>query len=242
MAFEREETKEAVAYFIPGGAIAMIKIPALDAGDTLIYTLRHGLTELNRDKRIGGQSLDVPLLPEGVNQAEEARARFAGTPVDIVISSPLRRAVHTAEIVTGWSREAIILDALCMERSFGRLDGFTRPQVEAQYPEVRYLEIGHIGYSLNPPDGEPFPALQARAREFLRGMLGRHRGRRVLVSSHQNFLQQMHGVIREIDPFDALRTDILNLELNLFHLDARDRLRTGHKVQLAPSAARHPSF
>ena len=87
MAFEREEPKEAFAYFIPGGAIAMIKIPALDAGDTLIYTLRHGLTELNRDKRIGGQSLDVPLLPEGVNQAEEARARFAGTPVDIVIRS-----------------------------------------------------------------------------------------------------------------------------------------------------------
>ncbi len=220
----------------------MIEIPALDAGDTLIYTLRHGLTELNRDKRIGGQSLDVPLLPEGFHQAEEARARFAGISVDAVISSPLRRAIQTAEIVTGWSRAAIAVDALCTERSFGRLDGLTRAQVEASYPEVRYLEIGHIAYSLNPPDGEPFPVLQARAREFLRGVLDRHRGRRVLVSSHQNFLQQMHGVIREIDPVEALRSDILNLELNLFHLDAQGRLRADRKVQLVPSAARYPSF
>ena len=220
----------------------MIEIPALDAGDTLIYTLRHGLTELNRDKRIGGQSLDVPLLPEGMHQAEEARACFAGTPLDAVISSPLSRAIQTAQIVTGWSRAAIAVDALCMERSFGRLDGLTRAEVEATYPDVRYLQIGRIGYSLNPPDGEPFPALQARAREFLRRVLERHRGRRVLVSSHQNFLQQMHGVIREIDPFEALRSDILNLELNLFHLDAQNRLRAGRRVPLVRSAARHPSF
>ena len=220
----------------------MIEIPAVDAGDTLIYTLRHGLTELNRDKRIGGQSLDVPLLPEGIRQAEEARARFTGTPVDVVISSPLSRAIQTAEVVTGWSRAMITVDALCMERSFGRLDGLTRAQVEARHPEVRYLEIGVIGYSLNPPDGESFQALRARAREFLRGVLDRHRGRRILVSSHQNFLQQMHGVIRDIDPFEALRSDILNLELNLFHLDAQDSLQAGRKIQLVPSAARHPSF
>jgi broad specificity phosphatase PhoE len=220
----------------------MIEIPAMDAGDTLIYTLRHGLTVLNRDKRIGGQSLDVPLLPEGIHQAQVARARFAGTPVDDVISSPLSRAIQTAEIVTGWPRAAITVDALCMERSFGRLDGLTRAQVETRHPEVRYLEIGPIGYSLNPPDGESFPALHARGREFLRRVLDRHRGRRVLVSSHQNFLQQMHGVIRDIDPFEALRSDILNLELNVFHLDPQDRLRATRKVQLVPSAARHPSF
>ena len=220
----------------------MIEIPALDAGDTLIYTLRHGLTELNRDKRIGGQSLDVPLLPEGIHQAEGARARFAGTPLDAVISSPLRRAMQTAEIVTGWSRAAIAVDALCTERSFGRLDGLTRAQVEARYPEVRYLEIGRIGYSLNPPDGEPFPALQTRARRFLDGVLDRHRGRGVLVSSHQNFLQQLHGVLRAEDPLEALRWDILNLELNVFHLDPHGTAREHRVVQLVPSAAQHPSF
>jgi probable phosphoglycerate mutase len=220
----------------------MIEIPALAAGDTLICTVRHGLTELNRDKRIGGQHLDVPLLPEGIRQAEEARAAFAGTTVDVVIASPLTRAIQTAEIVTGWSRETIVIDERCTERSFGRMEGLTRAQVEDQFPDVRYLQIGDIGYSLNPPEGEPFPALQARARQFLSWVLDRYRGRRVLVSSHQIFLQQLHGVLRGEDSFEALRRDILNLEFNLFHLDSHDSVRGWRTIQLVPSAAHHPSF
>lgn len=220
----------------------MIEAPTLACGETLIWTLRHGLTELNRDKRIGGRLLDVPLLEEGIRQAEEARAAFAGTPVDVVIASPLRRAIHTAEIVTGWPGGSIVIDELCTERSFGRMDGLTRAQVESQFPDVRYLQIGHVGYSLNPPEGEPFPALQARAREFLHRLLDGNRGRRVLVSSHQNFLQQLHGVLRGEDAFEALHWDILNLELNMFLLDSHGNARDHRTVQLVPSAAEHPSF
>lgn len=220
----------------------MIEIPALAPGETLLYTVRHGLTELNRDRRIGGQQLDVPLLPEGIRQAEEARERFAGTVVDVVIASPLKRAIRTAEILTGWSREAIVIDELCTERAFGGLEGLTRAQVEAQFPEVRYLQSDHIGYSLNPPGGELFPELQSRARLFLMQVLDRYRGRHILVSSHQNFLQQLHGVLRGADPFAALRWDILNLELHIFHLDPTDRMVSHRAVRLVASAAQYPSF
>lgn len=220
----------------------MLEIPTLAPEDTLLFTLRHGLTELNRDKRVSGQTLDVPLLNEGVRQAEEARERFAGTPLDVVISSPLMRAIQTAAIVTGFSEGAIEIDPLCNERSFGRMEGLRRADVETEFPEVRYLQIGHIGYSLNPPGGEPFPALHDRARRFLRGVLERHPRRRILVSSHQNFLQQLHGVLRGLDHFEALQYDILNLELNVFHLGPRDDLLAHRVEQLVPSSSKYPSF
>lgn len=220
----------------------MIEVPALAPRETLLFTLRHGVTELNRDKRVSGQTLDVPLLPEGVGQAEEARERFAGTPLDLVISSPLARAMQTAEIVTGLPREAIEIDPLATERSFGQMEGLTRAQVESRFPEVRYLQIGHIGYSLNPPGGEPFPALHDRARRLLQRLLQRHPGRRILVSSHQTFLQQLHGVLRGLDPFETLQHDILNLELNLFHLNAQGRLISHRRELLAPQATQYPSF
>lgn len=220
----------------------MIEIPALAPEETLLSTVRHGVTELNRDKRVSGQTLDVPLLPEGIRQAEEARDRFAGTPLDAVISSPLMRAIHTAEIVTGFPRQTIEIDPLATERSFGLMEGLTRAQVESRFPQVQYLQIEHVGYSLNPPGGEAFPALHARARRFLQQLLARHRGRRVLVSSHQTFLQQLHGVLRGLDPLEALRDDILNLELNLFHLNPVGDL-VGHRRELlAPQAAEYPSF
>jgi len=45
-----------------------------------------------------------------------------------------------------------------------------------------------------------------------------------------------------MDPYASLRDDILNLELNEFHLDADDRL-LGHRVHyLCPDASRYPSF
>jgi probable phosphoglycerate mutase len=220
----------------------MIEIPVLAPEETLLLTLRHGVTELNRDKRVSGQTLDVPLLPEGIRQAEEARQRFVGTPLDVVISSPLARAIQTAEIVTGFPREAMEIDPQATERSFGRMEGLTRAEVESRFPDVRYLQIGHVGYSLNPPDGEPFPALHDRARRLLQRLLERHRGRRILVSSHQTFLQQLHGVVRGLGPFEALHHDILNLELNLFHLNPQGLLTSHRREQLAPGAAQFPSF
>lgn len=219
----------------------MVEQPDLGPGQTLFYTLRHGLTEVNRSRRTGGR-LNVPLIEEGRRQAEEARANFEGTPLDVVISSSLRRAIETAEIVTGWPREKIVIEDLAVERSFGQIEGLTQDEVRERFPFVIYVPIDHIRYSLNPPGGESFEALRARARAFLKKVLGTYRGQRILVSSHQNFIQQIHGEVRGLDPFAALKYDVLNLELNQFHLDADGSL-LGHRVYyLCPGASRYPSF
>lgn len=219
----------------------MISLPSLHPGETILMTLRHGLTELNRDKKVGGHT-DVPLLEEGRRQAEIARQAFAGTPVDVVICSPLRRAIETGTIVTGVSVDQLLLNPLCIERFFGRMEGLTRAEVETRFPQVVYLQMGHIGYSLNPPGGEFYNVVRDRAEQFLTETLARHAGRRVLVSSHQAFLQQMHGALLDRDCFDALRLDIFNLELHVFHL-APDRGLLGHQeIFLVPDADQHASF
>ena len=219
----------------------MIPQASLSTGETLISTLRHGLTELNRDKRVGGHT-DVPLLEVGRRQAEEARANFEGTPFDVVISSPLQRAVQTAVIVTGVGSEDLILEPLCIERFFGQMEGLTRPEVEARFPQVVYLQIGHIGNSLNPPGGETYETLRRRAEQFLDKVLATHAGRRVLISSHQAFMQQLHGLLWGRDPFDSLRVDLLNLELNQFHLGPQRDLIQHQKVHLIPDAQKYASF
>ncbi|MDR7522108.1 MAG: histidine phosphatase family protein [Armatimonadota bacterium] len=219
----------------------MVEQPDLAPGQTLLYTLRHGLTELNRSKRTGGR-IDAPLIDVGRAQAEEARASFNGTRLDVVIASSLRRAIETAEIVTGWPRERIIIDDLAIERSFGEMEGLTQDEIRVRFPQVVYLPIEHVRYSLNPPGGESFEALRARARAFLEKTLTAHRGKRILVSSHQNFLQQLHGELRGLDPYAALRYDVLNLELNQFHLDADDRLLDHRVYYLCPDASKYPSF
>jgi broad specificity phosphatase PhoE len=219
----------------------MIDQPALAPGQTLLYTLRHGLTELNRSRRTGGR-LDVPLIDVGRQQAQDARAAFEGTTIDVVIASSLRRAIETAEIVTGRTRDQILIDDLAVERSFGEMEGLTQDEIREKFPFVIYVPIDHIRYSLNPPGGESFEALRARARAFLTRTLAAHRGKRVLVSSHQNFMQQLHGELRGMDPYASLRYDIVNLELNQFHLDAGGRLIQHRVYYLCPDASKYPSF
>lgn len=218
-----------------------VEQPPLQPGHTLLYTLRHGLTELNRSKRTGGR-LDAPLIEEGRRQAEEARTNFDGTRLDVVISSSLQRAIDTARIVTGWDRERILIDDLAVERSFGEMEGLTQDEIRVRFPFVIYVPIEQVRYSLNPPGGESFEVLRARARAFLTKALEGHRGRRILISSHQNFMQQLHGELRGLDPYAALRYDIINLELNQFHLDDGGRLLHHRVYHLCPDASRYPSF
>ena len=219
----------------------MIPQPEIKPDEILLSTIRHGLTELNRSKRTGGRT-DAPLIPEGRAQAAEARRIFERTPFDAAYSSSLSRAIETAWIVAGVAPPDLVVDDLCIERSFGRMEGLTRAEVAERLPEVKYIPIGHVHYSLNPPEGETFELVQARARQFLWKIGKQQRSRRVLVFSHQNFLQQLHAVIRDEDPIQALAYDILNCELNQFHLGADGRLLAQQTIQLVHAAGVHPSF
>ena len=219
----------------------MLEPPDVTQCHTLLSTVRHGLTELNRDKRVGGR-YDAPLIEEGRRQAREANESFDGAPFDVVISSPLSRALETAEIIAGVSRDDIMVEEGCTERSFGEMEGLTPAQVRERLPQVRYVRIGHVDYSLNPPGGETFEQLHERARRFLDRTLELHSGKKIVLFGHENFLQQLHGVIRGLGPMESLERAILNCELNQFCLDADGSLISHQRVELCPSASDHPSF
>ena len=61
-----------------------------------IYIVRHGETQWNKEEVFRGRK-DIPLNETGRRQAEHAGAYFRGIPVKRIISSPLARAVETAE-------------------------------------------------------------------------------------------------------------------------------------------------
>ncbi|MCA0969297.1 histidine phosphatase family protein [Halobacillus litoralis] len=66
----------------------------------MIYVVRHGETDWNKERRMQGRE-GKPLNESGIKQAEEVRAELASTVFQAVYSSPQQRAVETAEIVTG---------------------------------------------------------------------------------------------------------------------------------------------
>lgn len=66
----------------------------------MIYVIRHGETDLNKERKMQGR-MGLPLNENGIQQAKALRERLQNIKFDFVFSSPQVRAVQTAEIVTG---------------------------------------------------------------------------------------------------------------------------------------------
>ncbi|SFL57594.1 probable phosphoglycerate mutase [Paenibacillus sp. 1_12] len=66
----------------------------------MIYVIRHGQTDLNKEGRLQGR-LGLPLNEHGIKQAERLRDKLENIKFDYVYSSPQERAIQTAETATG---------------------------------------------------------------------------------------------------------------------------------------------
>lgn len=102
-----------------------------------IGLIRHGETDWNTGRRMQGQE-DIPLNKRGQQQSIELGQFISGLelPWDIIVSSPLQRALDTAQTISPFigSKEIIILNQF-MERDFGQAAGLTREETREQFPQ-----------------------------------------------------------------------------------------------------------
>lgn len=86
-----------------------------------IIFVRHGQTDWNLQHKIQGRT-DIELNQIGINQAIETAEKLKFTDIDLIISSPLKRALQTAEIIAGERNIPIITDERIAERCFGEFE------------------------------------------------------------------------------------------------------------------------
>jgi probable phosphoglycerate mutase len=182
-----------------------------------ITTVRHSTTAHNASKVISGR-LDEPLSAEGVALARELRAIHGELSPEIVVTSPMQRAVETALLVTTATEAELVASDLCVERDYGKLQGIPPEAVQQYADQIEYLEVGGIRHSLNPPGGESFESVRERATAFLDLLLAMP-ARSIAVVSHQVFLQQLHGLMLGLAIHDALALDIRTLQIDRFVID-----------------------
>ena len=206
---------------------------------TKVITVRHGTTENSKLKIIAGRT-DVPLSQDGVDEAKKLRDYVANLNYNIVISSPLSRALYTAMHCTGHNLENILRRDECIERDYGKMQGLSPEKIKHLKPKIKYVKVGKYYHSINPPDGESFYQVRFRAIKFLRYILTCYPNKIILVFSHQTFLQQFHGAILGLDAYSCLELDIKLLEFNFFYFAKNMELKT-HKIE-RPLRIEHGSW
>lgn len=156
-----------------------------------VYLIRHALPDFPGGERMCLGRTDIPLGPEGLTQAE-AMAK-ALPPVTRIYSSPLRRAVQTAQAVG----EPWILEDL-QEMSAGEWDGLTFREIKTRYPEL--YEARGRDKTLPLPGGEPAGEALPRFRRALE-QAAREAPEDVAVVAHGGilalFLRTLDGVGRK---------------------------------------------
>jgi probable phosphoglycerate mutase len=143
--------------------------------------LRHGQTPLSVEKRYAGTS-DVPLTEVGVRQAVAAARRLASAGIDAIVSSPLQRAVRTAQEVSAVTGVPVLTDEGFRETDFGAWEGLTFAEVRQRWPAelTAWLADPEVG----PPDGESFAEVSKRVTDALNRVLAGRDGRTILIVSH----------------------------------------------------------
>ena len=145
----------------------------------------------------------IDLSDEGRRQAEALGRHLAGLPEagrpTVVISSPYRRAVATAEHAVGALGLDVLLDERLRERELGIFDGVTWYGIKADHPEEsdRRDRVGKFYY--RPPGGESWADVILRIRSLLVELQARYPGERVWLFSHEAVILAFRYVLEGLD-------------------------------------------
>lgn len=137
----------------------------------MIYVVRHGETDWNKEGRYQGR-IDVELNEVGVKQAELLHNELKSIKFDVVFSSPLKRAYKTASLITN---NNIIVDKRLIERGNGKLEGKLKKEVE----KIEYNDLNCKGYGI-----ENIVDFKKRINDFLDEIILKYKNKNVLIVTH----------------------------------------------------------
>ena len=204
-----------------------------DRRPTTTLLLRHGQTALSVQKRFSGVG-DQPLTEVGLAQAAAAAARLAGSGATAVVSSPVRRARETAELVAEALGVEVALEPGLRETDFGDWEGYTFARGAGRSGRARWTP-GWPTPSVAPPFGESFDAHRRRAcGRPATGCSRRTAGSTVVLVSHVTPIKTLLRFALDAPPSALYR---MHLDLACLSRGAVVRRRAGGR----PVVQRHRS-
>lgn len=179
----------------PWGRISVVDIAA-DPTKHRLLLLRHGQTEWSRTGRHTGRT-EVELTDEGRQQARSAVSALAALKLDdpLVISSPRKRAVATAELA---GLDVAETTELLAEWDYGYYEGRTTPQIREQVPDWLVWTHGC-------PGGESVAGVGERADRAIALALEQLPARDVVFVGHGHFSRAVMTRWMELPVSDGIR-------------------------------------
>jgi alpha-ribazole phosphatase/probable phosphoglycerate mutase len=184
-----------------------------------IYVTRHGQTDYNKKRMMQGRS-DIPLNEVGIAQATARRKTLGDIKFDAVYSSPLIRAVKTAQIIGNVSEEEIIKDERIIEANFGKYELMN--YYGTGIPMMLYWSFPEL---FKAPEGvETIQEMIDRTSSFLKE-LEQKNYENVLVACHGGIIRPIRGYLENKKSGIIWRPRPKNCEIFVYEcIDGKHRL------------------
>lgn len=147
-----------------------------------LILVRHGETSWNKDGRFQGQG-QTGLNDLGYKQAQRVAKALRGMQATALYSSPLPRALMTAEEISRELSIPVIPLEGMKEIGLGNLEGITGRIMKAQYTQL-YAAWNDDPTSVTFPGGESLQQVQERAWDALKYLEDTHSNNIAVVVSH----------------------------------------------------------
>lgn len=179
-----------------------------------LYVIRHGQTNWNLEHRIQGHS-DIPLNKTGIQQAQILAKNFQNIDADFILSSPLQRAFHTANIVNQFKNLEIQIEPRLIERNFGDFEGFD--DLSSFDCDIDKLLDYHLNYHLY--QVEPIQSLFNRISLLLSDLKIKYPYKKIILSTHGGVAQVIESILNNLPKETNLQSiRFNNCEYRVYHI------------------------
>ena len=151
-----------------------------------LILVRHGETDTNKARLALGRA-DVELNEHGRWQAQRLALSLKDEAIGAIYSSPLRRALATAEPIASSHGLEVQVDEGLIEMDIGEMEGLTFQQVGERYPHFLQAWLGGQAASEAMPGGERLLDVQDRAWQAIERIRQRQEHETVAAVTH-NFV------------------------------------------------------
>jgi broad specificity phosphatase PhoE len=155
-----------------------------------LILIRHGETHWNKNGLVQGGGSDIQLNDTGLEQARRLAAFLQNERIIAILSSPLQRAVATAEIIASHHQLPVEIDHGLKELKVGDLEGMSISKLTTTFSQF-LLQQWQDRENIRLPNGESLVELQRRVWEVIERLLERHKtifehnqGTAVVIVSH----------------------------------------------------------
>ena len=185
---------------------------------TDIIIIRHGETNWNVEGRYQGQA-DPPLNNRGLDQAHKVAELLVACNLELIYSSPLKRAYQTAQIIAEQFHIPLNTDARLSEINQGDWQTRLRAEIESLYPDL-FRRWEAEPWDATPPGGEHLTEVQSRVFAAIDDIVDHHPGARIGLVTHRIPIALIKIRYQALDP-DIIRTlHLPNIYTEEIHIGA----------------------